>query len=160
MPSTLLLGQKLMPGEFLTSKSAQFQLIYQGDGNLVVYDITINPHPALWSSRTQGHVPGFVLLQADGNLVIYNVAQQGIWSTGTWLPTRKGTSLVLQDDGNLVLYGIAPLFTSFNDIGSLISPGPTPAAPAPAHGDGNGVDVLSVVEKAAQVIEIVVGLFG
>ena len=157
MANTLLLGQRLNPGDALISPSNQFQLLYQKDGNLVLYDTTKdNPGwPWLWQSKTSGTTPGFVLLQNDGNLAIYNNAQQVIWSTGTWLPTKKGMSLVLQDDGNLVLYGIASLFSSFTDAGAAGSP---VSPPAPGHENGNGVSLQSVVQTAEDVAKAAEGV--
>jgi|GEM_PF-2642467 len=153
MANTLLPGNRLNVGDHLDSNSNQFFLIYQPDGNLVVYDRTVTPNKPLWSSKTAGDTPGYVSMQWDGNLVIYNVANQHVWSTGTFLPSKKGMSLVLQDDGNLVLYGITALFSSFND-GSL---SPQPTAPAGQEG-GNGVNLTSVTEAAGAVLNVVFSL--
>ena len=54
-----------------------YQLIMQGDGNLVIY----NPG-AIWSTKTNGHAGAYLVLQTDGNLVIYD-SSGAIWASGT-----------------------------------------------------------------------------
>lgn len=94
---TLGPGDSLDTGEALKSPSGRFQLVMQGDGNLVLY--RDGPH-AVWSTSTSGAGMRAVL-QADGNLLVGNAA--GVhWVTGT--QGLDGGTLHLQDDGNLVLY--------------------------------------------------------
>ncbi|TDU02516.1 D-mannose binding lectin [Streptomyces sp. 846.5] len=63
------------------------QLVFQVDGNLVIY-----PDPAtasiangneLWSSVTGGHYDATLALQPDGKLVIYNTLGTAVWTSGT-----------------------------------------------------------------------------
>jgi len=81
------------------------RLIYQDDGNLVIYPLTGGP--AAWSSGTAG-ISSYLVFQADGNLVIYEwFHDQARWSSNTskgcTQPGQQKT-LTFQQDGNLVIY--------------------------------------------------------
>ena len=153
LPHVMKAGDSFGPGPILLSKNQQFLLLFGPDGNLAVYDVTIIPPKANWSTGTQGHTPGSVQMQRDGNFVVYNSVNQPLFDTGTFLKTRKGTSIRLQNDGNLVLHGIAPLYTSFSSPGFIGTPPPPPAQ------DGAGTDLIKVLETAEDVIEIVASFF-
>jgi hypothetical protein len=92
--------QGLAPGQSLRSPNGFYQLIMQGDGNLVLY--RAGRTAALWSSGTQGKAGARAAMQGDGNLVIYLPSGRPVWSSGT--QGHAGAFLVLQDDGNVVLY--------------------------------------------------------
>jgi hypothetical protein len=98
------LGNDMQPGEVLshgnaiTSTSGRYTFVYQGDGNLVLYD---NGN-ALWASNTAGQPVGVCIMQGDGNLVIYAPGGAAVWDSGTW--QHAGSGLVMQDDGNVVIY--------------------------------------------------------
>jgi hypothetical protein len=98
------LGNDMQPGEVLshgnaiTSTSGRYTFVYQGDGNLVLYD----NGTALWASNTPGQPVGVCIMQGDGNLVIYAPGGAAVWDSGTW--QHAGSSLVMQDDGNVVIY--------------------------------------------------------
>jgi hypothetical protein len=89
-------GQQLRSGESLESSNGRFELMYQGDGNLVLRDIG----QAIWDSQTNGMSAGSLQMQSGGNLVIYDSGPQAIWSSRT---NHAGSSLLLQNDGNLVI---------------------------------------------------------
>ena len=91
-------GQVLDPGGTITSTNGQYSFVYQGDGNLVLYEGG-NP---LWASNTWGQPVGVCIMQGDGNLVIYARGGVPIWSSNTW--GNPGSHLVLQDDRNVVIY--------------------------------------------------------
>jgi pimeloyl-ACP methyl ester carboxylesterase len=97
-PDMLLPGEQLSPGQSRTSANGQFELAYQGDGNLVLYRIS-DGYP-LWATNT--FTPGVVEMQHDGNLVIYSNAGTAIWWTGT--VGYPGARLAVQSDSNLVIY--------------------------------------------------------
>ena len=94
-------GARLLPGQALTSPNGRYRLVYQVDGNLVLYDDVDRTVP--WSNGTAGTAAGQAVLQADGNFVVYDAQVIGIWSTGT--AGNSNAFLALQSDGNLVLYG-------------------------------------------------------
>jgi hypothetical protein len=89
----------LYPGEALSSPDGRFILLYQGDGNLVLYDPGGAP---LWASQTSGTAPGVLVMQGDGNLVLYDGNDSPVWHTGTH--GFPGARLQVQDDGNVVVY--------------------------------------------------------
>ena len=94
---TMTAGMILTEGQTITSADHRFVLVYQGDGNLVLYQ---NDGTALWSSGTAGTDAGEVDMQGDGNFVIY--APGAIWASGT--NSGPLSRLVVQDDGNMVIY--------------------------------------------------------
>lgn len=89
----------LMPGDFLASPNRRFYLLYQPDGNLVLYETGVG---AFWASGTAGSSPGRLAMQGDGNLVIYDGSSRAIAATNT--AGSPGAQLVVQDDGNVVIY--------------------------------------------------------
>jgi hypothetical protein len=91
-------GEVLNPDQSITSANGRYRFIYQGDGNLVLYD----GGTPLWASGTNGRPVGVCIMQGDGNLVIYARGGQPIWSSDTW--QHPGSRLVVQDDGNVVIY--------------------------------------------------------
>ncbi|MBI4886716.1 MAG: matrixin family metalloprotease, partial [Acidobacteria bacterium] len=97
---TLQADARLLPGQSLTSGNSRFRLLYQADGNLVLYDDVARTTP--WSSNTGGTSAGYTLLQGDGNLVVYDGQGVARWATGT--PGSPNSRLVVQNDGNVVLY--------------------------------------------------------
>ncbi|MBW8862886.1 MAG: DUF11 domain-containing protein [Acidobacteria bacterium] len=88
----------LLPGEALVSQDGHFALVYQGDGNLVVYEICVR---ALWASGTAGSSAGQAVMQGDGNLVVYDAASRVVFASRT--SSHPGARLVMQNDGNLVI---------------------------------------------------------
>jgi hypothetical protein len=92
------LGTTVLSNELL-------KLVFQQDGNLVLYRGGGTDWDALWASGTDGKGASKLAFQQDGNLVIY--ATRGgkdvpIWDTKT--SGRNVSKLALQDDCNLVLY--------------------------------------------------------
>jgi len=106
---TLYPGRALGLHDELRSGNNRFALIYQGDGNLVLYRDDGRP---LWASQTAGTAVGQAVMQDDGNFVIYDAYGNGMWHTGT--SGNPGAVLHLQDDGNLVVYAAsgAPIWAS------------------------------------------------
>jgi pimeloyl-ACP methyl ester carboxylesterase len=98
---TLVAGESLQPGESITSPDGRFRLIFQGDGNLVLYDPWDVPR---WASRTQHSPLGQLLMQFDGNVVIYDSWNGAIWSTGTH--GNPGAYLAVQNDGDVVVFNV------------------------------------------------------
>jgi hypothetical protein len=92
-------GQKLTPGQYLTSDNLQYKLLLQTDGNLVLYDFQ---NRASWSSGTSNRPVVQAVVQSDGNVVLYDSSGKVYWSAGTG--GHGSANLILQDDGHLKLY--------------------------------------------------------
>jgi hypothetical protein len=107
MADRLSTEQKLGVEESIVSNNGRYQLVLQGDGNLVLYGLKGRVlGGATWASGTDGQVATQAVLQRDGNFVVYGsrgrVPGGATWASGT--DGQGGTTLVMQDDGNLVLY--------------------------------------------------------
>jgi|SRR5579862_73926 len=114
--ATLGPGQALTANQTISSPNGHFQLAYQDDGNLVLYDTT-DPDNALplWTSNTADNNPGVAVMQTDGNFVIYDGNGNAKWATFT--DGTQGSFLTMQNDGNLVLYnGASALWNTHTNI--------------------------------------------
>jgi hypothetical protein len=104
--SELYPGEYLLPGESLTSPSGVFSLVYETDGDLVLYGYARTM--ALWSSGTKGK-PGAQCLIETGPgrtiLVLYpGMARTNpIWWSPWWHP--PGSRLVVRDAGTVAFVG-------------------------------------------------------
>ena len=76
MTDTLRAGESLTA---LASHDGRFTLVYQGDGNLVLY-ATGAP---LWDSQTAGQTVGQAVMQGDGNFVVYDADGHAVWNSET-----------------------------------------------------------------------------
>jgi hypothetical protein len=95
LPSSGTLGVN----ERITSCDGRFQLIMQGDGNLVLYKGGVTP---LWHTVTGGSAGRKAVVQADGNFVLYTDANVPLWNSQS--TKHAGSFVIVQDDGNLVVY--------------------------------------------------------
>lgn len=141
--TSLGLGETLKRGDSIFSPSRRYQLIFQNDGNLVVYDRK-ESWQAVWNTQTarseeRRQWPYRVSFQSDGNLVVYEGTSNTktpppegwpdvpVWNSGTW---GKGASqLSLQDDGNLVIRkadGTALWWSGVDTVTGIATPGWTP----------------------------------
>src|SRR5258705_13029415 len=77
---TLPSGSRLLPGQSLTSANRRFRLVYERDGNVVLYDDVERTMP--WSSSTAGLTTGQGVMQTDGNFVVFDGANQPRWMSG------------------------------------------------------------------------------
>ncbi|HMH90404.1 MAG TPA: hypothetical protein VK586_04890 [Streptosporangiaceae bacterium] len=133
----MLVGQTLRR-QSLTSPSGSCTLVYQDDGNLVLYRYDLDH--AVWASNTYGTSVGELVLQADGNLVLYNRDGRAVWATGT--NGRPAARLSVRDEGTAVLEAVdgSELWSATMDIrtgkaGHLLSPGTEMVEP---YGGGTG----------------------
>lgn len=94
--SNLLPNEALFAGEAVWSAAGGYELIMQGDGNLVAY----GPSGALWASATNS-LGAWSIMQGDGNLVVYSAAGSPLWATGT---NFVGSTIAVQSDSNVVMY--------------------------------------------------------
>jgi len=93
---TLFAGRRLYPNEYVDSADGRFRLVYQGDGNLVLYA----PGSPLWASDTDD--AGWAEMQGDGNLVVYNSSHTPVWASNT--SGHEGAYTSVLSDGNVVLF--------------------------------------------------------
>lgn len=96
---------RLYPDWEVWSESGQYRLLYQQDGNLVIYDTWAGD--AIWASNTVNTSPGRTIMQLDGNLVIYDANDQPVWATGT--VGNNGAYASLLNDGLLVVFSSSGL---------------------------------------------------
>lgn len=98
----------MYPRQFLNTADRRKKLIFQPDGNLVLYS---NGNP-IWASNTLNRGGTDIVMQADGNLVMRRNGQY-IWDTKTY--GNPNAHLIVQADGNLVIYnnlGLPRWYTS------------------------------------------------
>lgn len=142
-PSSLTGGQPLMPGQFIISPNFGYQLIYQTDGNLVLYR---GDGVVLWNTGTFGTSPGRAEMQTDGNFVVYDANNNVQFSAGTF--GNPGSTLVLQDDGNLVIYNAGnPIFSTGTNFSG---PNPIPTVQWQVSTDG-GMNYTNLNNSLANV---------
>ena len=96
----LVAGDRLLPGDYLTSTNSKYRLQFQGDGNLVLTNLTTSR--PVWDSKTATSKAGQVGMQSDGNLVITNDTGAPVWSSRT--AGNANAFLAVQGDGNVVIY--------------------------------------------------------
>lgn len=107
---SLLPNQSLQVNDVIVSSDGNFELVMQGDCNLVEYD---RSGRALWASNTvrDASLQCYAIMQSDGNLVIYDQYNRPQWTSNT--SGHPGAYVTLQDDANLVVYlGRFPLWAS------------------------------------------------
>jgi hypothetical protein len=100
---TLSQNNNLSIGNSIVSYDGQFTLVFQVDGNLVLYGCF---GVAIWASNTSydsTHTRA-VFMQDDGNLVMY-IDSVAVWASNTAGKGKGPYYLSMQDDGNLVIYG-------------------------------------------------------
>jgi hypothetical protein len=98
---TLGANQSLKVNQSLISQNQQYEVVLQGDGNLVIYSLAGGKSTPLWASETAGKGATVAVMQGDGNFVLYN-GNTPVWATGTG--GNPGAYLIMQNDGNLVIY--------------------------------------------------------
>ena len=98
IPNNILKSGLLYKGQQLESPNGRYKLIFQDDGNLVLY----SPFRAVWNSNSWNMPTRYTVMQGDGNLVIYDFNKKSYWNSSTW--GRGESRLTVQDDGNLVIY--------------------------------------------------------
>lgn len=94
------------PGKLcFTSGNNLYRMIFQTDGNLVIYSSRSGASRAIWATGTNRKGATRMTFQTDGNIVIY-AGNRAIWNTGTYNRIRQTQAhFIMQSDGNLVLYG-------------------------------------------------------
>lgn len=98
----LVPGDRMLPGQAIASPDKRFRLIYQTDGNFVLYRDDPGQSVPLWATGTDGRALGVVVMQRDGNLVMYDEDINVIWASGTH--GNLDARLRVQSDGNVVIH--------------------------------------------------------
>lgn len=135
--NTLSNGERLTPGESLTSNNGEFKMTFEPSGQIVVRrmpkvqqpgELAPGSEPSVhWHSGFQGPVKGELTLemQHDNNLVVYDTVggteRNPVWNTDTCEAGRSGLgSLVLQDNGELtVMSGADCLWNAMRKVHSV-----------------------------------------
>jgi len=101
----------LWPGSSIVSPNGVYRLIFQNDGNLVLYK---NETQYVWDTNTELCTPTpertfAARFQPDGNLVVYHALQSNstVPLPASWDANTQGNPtavLKVQDDGNVVIY--------------------------------------------------------
>jgi hypothetical protein len=155
-------GECLLPGQSIASANGCYAVVYQPDGNLVLY--RTGSTNALWASNIFGSSAGRAIMQTDGNLVVYDASATAVWASNT--AGNSASWLNVQDDGNVVIYrtnGTAAWSThtvqpSCTTTPPLPQPTPIPPTPTPrtrnggdANCDGavNSIDAMLVLQLEA-----------
>ena len=86
-------------GDTVENPQHGYELVHQGDGNVVLYNANNEPE---WATNTAGIDTSRFVMQDDGNLVLYDTANKPIWHTATH--GKPGARLAVQGDGNVVIY--------------------------------------------------------
>jgi hypothetical protein len=107
-------GEVLNPGQSISSANGQYTLIYQDDGNLILY--RNHDRVPLWTSGTWDKPKEVCVMQSDGNLVIFDPDGVPVWASGTW--QHPGSRLVIQDNGDAVIYNPGNLRVWQTETGS------------------------------------------
>ncbi|AKV07006.1 MULTISPECIES: putidacin L1 family lectin-like bacteriocin [Pseudomonas] len=88
--------------------SGDSALIFQGDGNVVVY----GPNWSVrWASYTQNKGAVKAVMQADGNFVVYAANDVPLWNSGT--AGHSGVVLRLQPNGGFSVVKETPVWARF-----------------------------------------------
>jgi|GEM_PF-4060572 len=99
--SILRANERLLPNQFLQSANGQYQLLMQGDGNLVIY--RLSDRSGRWSTRTAGNPGAYCVMQADANFVVYSATGRPLYASGARTGPRTDHYLWLTNNGQLLL---------------------------------------------------------
>lgn len=70
-----------------TIGSSPYKLVYQPDGNLVLYKVSGASPTAVWSTKTNGRPAWRACMQDDGNFVIYSSPGKVAWALWKEIPS-------------------------------------------------------------------------
>ncbi|MGB5960790.1 MAG: hypothetical protein WBG73_09055 [Coleofasciculaceae cyanobacterium] len=106
MFDTLPLGLSLSPnGDSLSSANGDYDFVYHGDGNAVVYKRDKpRGESVIWSSNTKNSNPGPLFVDQYGNLIIQNANNENLLKVADKASgTETRTKLTMQDNGDVVI---------------------------------------------------------
>ena len=113
-------GFELRPGLPTYSSNARYMVVFQHDGNLVVYDTQPATWVNVWNSGTYNRGGVRCVFQNDKNLVIYNAQNQPVWASNTSRNPRWTGELAIEDNGALAIRaqpgaGHCPVWAVYRD---------------------------------------------
>ncbi|KAL7027081.1 hypothetical protein ACKWTF_005296 [Chironomus riparius] len=88
----------ISPGSSLFSASGCYGLLFQTDGNVVIYS---KAKAVIWATNTSGKKATNFCIQSDGNLVLYN-GLTPVWNSGTNM--YPGAYAKLQADASFAIF--------------------------------------------------------
>lgn len=94
-------GECMYPGDEIYSCHRCFKLVFQHDGNLVVYT-TVPPIRHIWHTETHGKGANRACMQTDGNFVLYTASNSYVFHTNTHM--WPGAYAEMQWDGQFSIY--------------------------------------------------------
>ena len=97
-------GTELVVGKKYYNPDQQYYLIWQADGNLVIYRGQNNGF--VWGSYNMKKVPlgaKYARMQADGRLCIFDASNKLVWGTQ---PIAEGTKLSVNNQGQLQIISL------------------------------------------------------
>lgn len=110
--ATMNSGEWLAPEDAIESANGKYRLIYQSDGNLVLYELLSGSWGVsgastvpLWASHTHNKDPGRTRLDGDGEIYMIGPDQKRVWSS--------------KDFGGYVRSGIANVRLTVSDKGDF-----------------------------------------
>jgi MYXO-CTERM domain-containing protein len=133
-------GEGMGYNDIVSACGACFTLIFQDDGNLVLYKTSqfLQAAGVVWDSGTSG--TGYLMsMGTDGNLNIYSSSGCSVWSTNT--SGNTGATLAVQDDGNLVIYSSAG--AALWNSASVTCSGGCNCAPIPQQPSNDAISVVN-----------------
>ncbi len=99
--NALTSGSFLMPGNQIRSPNNRYQLVFQTDGNLVLYDTNFSMPSVVWAANTYDRGGARALMNADGSLQVQMGNGLVLWSTYRY---STGSVVSVQDDSDLVVF--------------------------------------------------------
>lgn len=97
----IVAGECLYPGDEVYSCQRCFRLVFQHDGNLVVYT-TVAPIRYIWHTETHGKGANRACMQHDGNFVLYKPDNSHVFHTHTYM--WPGAYAEMQWDGQFSIW--------------------------------------------------------
>lgn len=114
-PSRMVAGEQLRPqldakNKIITSPSGRYRLVFQVDGNLVLYGPGTDAAwgPPIFSSQTNQSGISRLYMQGDGNLAIYGNDGKAKWAAdtqghpGSYLQVTEGDAQVVTPQGQVI----------------------------------------------------------
>jgi hypothetical protein len=163
---TLATNATLTPGQSIVSCGGGYTLLFQTDGNIVLYPAAkLGQTGSYWNTKTNGIQSSSFVMQSDGNLVLYGPpnSSNALWSSRLQPGGTYGSPghLVVGDNAVLTVYANSNgsvLWTSTPGATATISPSTTTSTSANTSSIQTGQSApLATVSISADNSSITVG---